>query len=51
MGMGEPLMNYNNVLNSIENNFKIGLGMPKKNSYFDFRNSKMIKKIADQSKI
>ena len=50
MGMGEPLMNYNNVLSSIEKiTSKSGLGMsPKRIVVSTSGIPKMIKKIADQ---
>ena len=50
MGMGEPLMNYNNVLSSIEKiTSKSGLGMsPKRIVVSTSGVPKMIKKIADQ---
>ena len=50
MGMGEPLMNYNNVLKSIDRiTSKSGLGMsPKRIVVSTSGVPKMIKKIADQ---
>ena len=50
MGMGEPLMNYNNVLKSIEKiTSKSGLGMSQKRIVVSTSGvPKMIKKIADQ---
>ena len=50
MGMGEPLMNYNNVLSSIGKiTSKIRFGnVSKKNSCFYSGIPKMIKKIADR---
>ncbi len=50
MGMGEPLMNYNNVLKSIEKiSSKSGLGMSQKRIVVSTSGvPKMIKKIADQ---
>ena len=50
MGMGEPLMNYNNVLKSIDKiTSKSGLGMsPKRIVVSTSGVPKMIKKIADQ---
>jgi 23S rRNA (adenine2503-C2)-methyltransferase len=51
MGMGEPLMNYNNVLKSIEMiTSKEGLGMsPKRITLSTSGVPKMIKKLADDS--
>ena len=48
MGMGEPLMNYNNVLKSIDKiTSEEGLGMsPKTNYCFDFWNTKNDKKVS-----
>ena len=50
MGMGEPLMNYNNVLKSIEKiTSKSGLGMSQKRIVVSTSGiPKMIKKIADE---
>ena len=50
MGMGEPLMNYNNVLKSIEKiSSKSGLGMSQKRIVVSTSGvPKMIKKIADE---
>ena len=50
MGMGEPLMNYNNVLKSIEKiSSKSGLGISQKRIVVSTSGiPKMIKKIADQ---
>jgi 23S rRNA (adenine2503-C2)-methyltransferase len=48
MGMGEPLMNYNNLLKAIEMiTSPEGLGMSPKRIMVSPQNSKMIKKLAD----
>ena len=51
MGMGEPLMNYNNVLKSIEKiSSKSGLGMSQKRIVVSTSGiPKMIKKLADEN--
>ena len=48
MGMGEPLLNFSNLIRSIDIiSSKDGLSFTKKNNCFISRNSKIIKKMAD----
>jgi 23S rRNA (adenine2503-C2)-methyltransferase len=48
MGMGEPLMNYNNMMKAIEMiTIRRSRNVSKENYGFHVRSAKMIKKLAD----